>query len=277
MTWVAVGVAAGAAVGGIASGYLGSEGAKSAAEQQAAAMRYSADIQKQMFDKATALNQPYVDFGQTGISGLKEQLPYLTSQFTTQDFYNNIDPSYQWRLSQGQRQAAQAANVGGGFIGGNALTALNDYTQGSASTEYQNAFTRQLQQKQNIYSSLYNIAAMGQNAASKTGTNAMQYGQNVGQLATAGGAVQAAGTMGATNAITGGINQAIGGLTNAGMYYGLTQGGGGGGGTSLGSLAYQQPTIGGAPMGGYSNMGGQGYGIGGYTQGTQAPVTQIVE
>jgi hypothetical protein len=276
MTWVAVGVGSGAAVGGIAGGYLGSQGAKSAAQTQADAIRYAADIQNQMFNKATALEQPYVDFGQTGVSQLNQQLPYLTSQFTTQDFYNNIDPGYQFRLSQGQRQAAQSANQGGGYIGGNALTALNNYTQGAASQEYGNAFNRQLAQKQNIYSSLYNIASMGQNAASKTGTMAMQYGQNAGQLATAGGAANAAGIMGSTNAITGGINQAVGGLTNAGLYYGLTQGGGGGGMSSLGSLNYQSPTIGGAPTGGYTNMGGQGYGIGGYTQGT-APVTQITE
>jgi hypothetical protein len=39
--------------------------------------------------------------------------------------------------------------------------------------------------------------------------------------------------------------------------------------SSLGSQNYTAPEIGGAPVGGYTNMGGSGYGIGGYTPSVQ--------
>lgn len=55
MSWVAAAVVG----GNLISGYLGAEAAGDAAGQQAAASRYSADVQKQMFDVQNAQQSPY--------------------------------------------------------------------------------------------------------------------------------------------------------------------------------------------------------------------------
>ena len=59
------------------------------------------------------------------------------------------DPSYQWRLQQGQ-QAVERSGAAKGMLGsGNILTALTDYGQGAASSEYGAQFSRMLQGSQN--------------------------------------------------------------------------------------------------------------------------------
>jgi hypothetical protein len=62
------------------------------------------------------------------------------------------DPSYKWRLGQGQ-QAVERSQAAKGLLGsGNVLTALTDYAQGSASQEYQAQFQRLLSASQNATS-----------------------------------------------------------------------------------------------------------------------------
>jgi len=55
------------------------------------------------------------------------------------------DPSYQFRLDQGLESVNRAAGASGHRLSGNRLVALNDYAQGAASQEYQNAFGRAYQ------------------------------------------------------------------------------------------------------------------------------------
>lgn len=60
----------------------------------------------------------------------------MAGQFTPQD------PSYAWRFEQGE-QAVERSMAGKGLLNsGNFLTALTDYGQGQASTEYSNQFSR---------------------------------------------------------------------------------------------------------------------------------------
>lgn len=60
----------------------------------------------------------------------------MSGQFTPQD------PSYEWRFRQGQQATDRAQAAMGNLMSGNRLTALTDYGQGMASTEYQNQFAR---------------------------------------------------------------------------------------------------------------------------------------
>lgn len=54
------------------------------------------------------------------------------------------DPSYQFRVGQGQ-QALERSQAAKGFLGsGNILQSLQDYGQGQGSTEYQNQYNRLL-------------------------------------------------------------------------------------------------------------------------------------
>lgn len=218
MSWMT----AAAIMGGssIASGLIGSRASKKAAEQQAAAIRQAAEIQERMYQQQRADLAPYRDIGYQSLKDITAQKPYLTGRF--EDYRSEyLDPSMAFRLGIGEQTTQRAANVGGGAVSGNTLRALQDYSQGLASTEYSNAFNRFQTERGNIYNTLANIAGMGQNAVN-TGVQAGQAtAQSLGQLAVGGGQAQAAGTIGAANAIAGGL----GGVGNAAQMYGLGQSG----------------------------------------------------
>ena len=218
MSWVTASLIMGGS--SIASGLIGSRASKKAAEQQAAAIREAAAIQERMFEQQRADLAPYRDIGYQSLKDITAQKPYLTGKF--EDYRSEyLDPSMAFRLGIGEQTTQRAANVGGGALSGNTLRALQDYSQGLASTEYSNAFNRFQTERGNIYNTLANIAGMGQGAVN-TGVQAGQAtAQNLGQLAVGGGQAQAAGTIGAANAIAG----ALGGAGNAAQMYGLGKSG----------------------------------------------------
>jgi hypothetical protein len=204
----------------IASGLIGSSAAKKAAAQQAAAIREASQVQERMFQQGRQDLAPYREIGYQSLKDITAQQPYLTGKF--EDYRDQyLDPSMAFRLGIGEQTTQRAANVGGGAIGGNTLRALQDYSQGLASTEYSNAFNRFQTERGNIYNTLANIAGMGQGAVN-TGVQAGQAtAQNLGQLAVGAGQAQAAGTMGSANAIASGL----GGVGNAAQMFALGQSG----------------------------------------------------
>jgi len=208
---------------------MGADAAENAANTQAAASRYSADQQKQMFDVQNKQQTGYRAAGQQGLAqigalgsgqyqtydaagnpvgDLKTGSDYLTKQFSPEDFADGIDPGYAFRLKQGQEQAMRQANLGGGALSGNALAGLQDYTQGQASQEYGNAFNRFQTQRGNIYNTLASIAGLGQTSLGQTGTQSVAAGANIGNAISNAGAAQAAGQVGVANAYSGGLTGA---------------------------------------------------------------------
>jgi len=234
MTWVTAAVVMGGAT--VLSGYMGSKAAKEAAGTQAQAQRDSAAVQKAMFDVQNEQQRGYRAAGQGALSeigklgsgtygiydeagnkiGTGEGSGYLTKQFTPEDFAAGIDPGYAFRLKMGQDQAMRQANLGGGAISGNALTGLQDYTQGQASQEFGNAYNRFRTQRTDIYNTLASIAGLGQTSLGQTGAQSTQAGQNIGSAIGNAGTAQAAGTIGSANA----WSNALTGASNA---YGLSQ------------------------------------------------------
>jgi hypothetical protein len=200
----------------VVSGLIGASASKKAAAQQAAAIRDAAATQERMYQQGRQDLAPYRDIGYQSLKDITAQQPYLTGRF--EDYRDEyLDPSMAFRLGIGEQTTQRAANVGGGALSGNTLRALQDYSQGLASTEYSNAFNRFQTERGNIYNTLANIAGMGQGAVN-TGVQAGQAtAQNLGQLAVGGGQAQAAGTIGQANAIAGGI----GGIGNAAQLYAL--------------------------------------------------------
>jgi hypothetical protein len=203
-----IGAVAAAAAGNIIGGIIGAQGAQSAADTSAAASRYAADIQKQMFDITNEQQRPYREAGYTALSDITGMKPYLTHQFTPEDFAAGIDPGYAFRLEQGQMANQRAANVGGGALSGNTLAGLQAYTQGQAAQEYGNAFNRYQTQRGNIYNTLANIAGMGQTSVGQTTQAGVQSAANQGAAITAAGQAQAAGQIGSANALAGGVTGA---------------------------------------------------------------------
>lgn len=62
--------------------------------------------------------------------------------YTGEDLYN--DPSYQFRLEQGQKALDRSGAAAGRFLSGRQLQGASDYNQGAASQEFQSAYQRAL-------------------------------------------------------------------------------------------------------------------------------------
>jgi hypothetical protein len=205
MTWGMTAVAGATLV----SGAMGASAAKSAASQQAAAADRAAQVQREMFDITNKQQEPYREAGYSALKDIAGSKDYFTNQFGPEDFTAALDPSYAFRLKQGQMATDAAANRAGGLIGGNAMQGMQDYTQGLASTEYGNTFNRYQTQRANIYNTLASIAGLGQTSLGQTTPAATQTAGNIGQALIGSGTASAAGTIGAANAM-GGALQGLG-------------------------------------------------------------------
>ena len=203
MTWVAASVimAGGSVVGGL----LGANAAKSAANTQAAAAREAIAQQQRMFDIQNEQQKPYREAGYSALSDIANIKPYLTHQFGQEDFQASIDPSYNFRLQQGNLATTNLANQSGGLIGGNALQGLTNYGQNAASQEFGNAFNRYQSQRTGIYNTLAGIAGIGQTAQGQVSNLAQNTANNIGQATIGAGNAIAGGQVGAANALSGGF------------------------------------------------------------------------
>jgi hypothetical protein len=206
--------------GNIISGVMGGNAAKDAANTNLAGTREGIAAQKEMFNTTNEQQAAGRGAGYQSFNQIRSMLPgqytqydengkpigtatgtdYLTHQFNAQDFQNNIDPGYAFRLEQGRLANQAAANKGGGLIGGNVLAGLNDYNQGMASQEYGAAFNRYNAQRTNIYNTLAGIAGLGQVAQGQVNQAGQNFANNQTGLITAGAASQAAGAIGQANA-----------------------------------------------------------------------------
>jgi len=201
MSWMYV--AGAQAAGSIISGYMGSKAAKQAAETQAASAREAIAQQRQMFDIQNAQQAPYREAGYSALSDIAGMKPYLTKQFGQEDFLAGIDPSYNFRLQQGNLATTNLANQSGGLIGGNALQGLVNYGQGAASQEFGNVFNRFQGQRTGIYNTLAGIAGIGQTAQGQVSNLAQNTAGNIGQATIGIGNALAGGQVGAANAYSG--------------------------------------------------------------------------
>lgn len=145
----------------------------------AAASRAANQLYLQNQDKAIAELQPYLQGGAGSMEALNRMLGvagdtgaqdygYLTSQYNQDAMFN--DPGYQFRLAEGQKAIERSAAARGGLNSPATMKALQGYGQGVASEEYQNAFNRDLQTKQNIYNMLAGVGSTGQLAAGQAAT-----------------------------------------------------------------------------------------------------------
>jgi len=194
--------------GSLLGGIFGGSSAERGAQTQANAALESARLQKQMFDIQNAQQAPYREQGYSALSDIGGMKPYLTHQYGAEDFQQGMDPGYAFRLQQGQMANQRAANLGGGLIGGNALRGMQDYTQGQASQEYQNAFNRYQTQRGNIYNSLASIAGLGQTSLGQTGQLSGQTAQGVGGAISNVGSALGAGQVAMGNALGSGLQGA---------------------------------------------------------------------
>ena len=214
MTWVAVAVVGASVVGG----YMQGQAAKSAAQTQAdAAARAQGQLLASGREAADVYN-PYVNKGVIALNKMSDD-PYFTQQFTNKDLNTYLAPGYGFRLQQGQQANLMANNASGGAVGGNAMKALQDYTQNFASGEYGTAFNQFQAGRSNIYSNLKDIASMGLTGSTGQANAIIGTGTNVAGVTNAAGNAQAASQIAQGN-IYGNVAQTAG---NAGAFYAMNQ------------------------------------------------------
>lgn len=196
---VAAAVVASAVVAGVASNM--------AANKQAGAAR---DAAQQAQDAANAAQAGQRPWHQAGVQALN-QLNTLTAQggdlnrnFTMADF--QADPGYAFRMQQGLQALQGSAAARGGLLSGGALKGIDEFSQGLASQEYGNAFNRWESQNNDRYNRLASLAGLGQSATSTAGAMGLQGAGMAGNYLTQGANAQAAGYVGAANAVNSGMS-----------------------------------------------------------------------
>ncbi len=195
---VAAAVIAGGAA--IAGGAMASSASNKAAKTQAESADRASQIQQQNFEQTRQDLAPYKQAGDTSLSQLMGQMTpdgYFNQTYTGQDIYS--DPSYQFRLQQGQDAIQSSAAAQGGLLSGATLKALQNYGQESASQEYGNAYNRFNADQTNRYNRLSNLVGVGGNAAAQTGNAGAQTAQAVANNTMAGANSIAAGQVANAN------------------------------------------------------------------------------
>ena len=235
MTWVATAI--------VTTAVVGASTAKSAAKTQAGAAAQASDVQKQVSDQQVALQRemyektredqaPYRTAGYNALAEMQRTAGNVPGAFKFGAGDYQADPGYAFRLAEGQKSLDRQAAARGGLISGGALKAATRFGQEMGSQEFGNAYNRaltgyntdvarenQLYNRQAALSGIGQTATnlvgqAGQNYATGAGSALGTYGTNVGNLMTGAGAAQAAGQVGAANALTGGL----------GTYLNYTQG-----------------------------------------------------
>ena len=201
----------GKAIGSITGANQQAKAAKNAAAQQAEAAEKASQIQKDMFDQVRGDLNPYRTAGSTALQQLMTGMKpngYFNQTYTGQDIYD--DPSYQFRVNQGNNAIQGSAAAQGGLLSGATLKALQGYGQDMASQEYQNAYNRFNADQTNQYNRLSNLVGIGQNAAAQTGNAGTQTAQAIANNTMQGANSQAAGTIAAGNATANGFGSLLG-------------------------------------------------------------------
>lgn len=127
----------------------------------------------------------------------------LMQNFTGADLQN--EPGYQFGLDEGLQGIEQMGRARGMSDSGATMKALLRYNQDYAGTKFNDAFNRNMANRNSIYSMLSGVSNTGANAAGQTaqlGANSANMGAN---LLMQGGDARASGIVGGANAINQGL------------------------------------------------------------------------
>lgn len=197
-------IAAPLIIGGasLASGIIGSNAAKSAAETQANAENNALGFQREVYERNQANFQPYLNIGKgatyslgqlygIGQDGTRQPGGADYSQFTN-------SPDYGFAQQQGELGLTRAENARGLNLSGGALKDIAQFNQGLASQQFGNYFNR-----------LMSLSQLGGSAAASAANSGNASANQIGNTMGAIGQSQASGIIGGANAITGSINSGI--------------------------------------------------------------------
>ena len=205
----AAGIGAAASIG---SSIIGGNKASKAADKAA---KNQAKAQQQALAAQEAMVGPYVEAGKNALAQFQSMAPYQNfgmAQFQT-------DPGYNFRMSEGIKALERSASARGLLQSGGTLKGITQYGQNLASQEYENAFTRYLQEREARLDPYRYLTTQGQAAA-------------VGQAANVGEGLTSLGNIAAQREVTqgnlasgmaGNIGNAISGFAGAYGDYSASQ------------------------------------------------------
>jgi len=228
---VAAAIAASAVVGATATSIAANkssktlqQGARDASTEAARQYDQTRQDQLDMLAQQRADQAPWLEAGKNSLaqlmSGMQPGGQFTIQPYTGADLLN--DPGYQFRQQQGQQAIERSAAARGGLLSGAAAKALERFSQGTASDEFNNGYNRTRNDQTTGFNRLASLAGVGQQATNQIG----QASQNAyGTIANAGmntsNAIQnnitgaanarASGYVGVGNAISNGMSQAFNG------------------------------------------------------------------
>lgn len=167
---VAAAIAGAAVIGGVTSVVAGNKAANAAKDSSAAQIAES----RRQYDQSRADYAPYRETGTAALSKLASMYGVGGAPITDGGF--TASPGYEFRRDEALRAGERAASARGSLASGGTKKALARYTDGLASSEYENYANR-----------LASLAGIGQSATGATtaaGANAS--GQIVGAIGQAG-------------------------------------------------------------------------------------------
>jgi hypothetical protein len=218
----------------IGSSLFGSRSASKAADVQAGAADRAAELQREMFQQTREDQAPYRQVGYNALANLQRTAGNVPAAFKFGDYEFKADPGYGFRLSEGQKALDRQAAARGGLISGGALKAATRFGQDMGSQEFGNAYNRALTgynadvaRENQLYNRQAALAGIGQTATNLVGQAGQNYANAAGNMITGGAAANAAGQVGAANAITGGLGTYLNYTSNNNLLNALRNRGGG--------------------------------------------------
>lgn len=213
--------------------WFGADATSRAASEQANAARDAARMQAEAADKALGLQREQFDqqrqdlepWRNTGVNALArlDMMSRDPGQFGMGQFHT--DPGYAFRLSEGMKALENSASARGGLLGSNHMKQIQEYGQGMASQEYQNAFNRYHAERNSRLNQLQSLAGVGQTALNQMGQAGQNFANNAGNLQVGGANALAQGHLGAASARSSGYIGTANTLNNAlGNYLNYQQG-----------------------------------------------------
>ena len=229
----AIGVSAGTAALGTAvlgssliSAYASGDAADTAAQASGQASSASIAEQRRQDDLNRAAQAPFLAAGTGAVNRLAAGMApggEFSGSFDSAGFLANQDPGYGFRMSEGMKALDRSAASRGGLLSGATLKGAQQYGQGLASQEYQNAFNRYQTNRANQLNPLQSLAGQGQTTATALGQQGANTAGNIGNAYM----TSAANTGNAAMAAAGQRTSAFGGAANAlGRIYGPQLAGG---------------------------------------------------
>src|ERR1051326_3285967 len=193
----------------VIGGLISSNASKKAAEAQAGAAQHASDIQWNMYQTTRQDQAPWRAAGQAGLGqlawllGVKPEGDYFKGQnYNPKDFgaFNHafgaadfkVDPGFQFRLDEGNKALQRSAAARGSLYSGGPLKALDRYSQGLASQEYDSAYNRFMNDRSQRFNQLASLAGLGQTANGQIAQVGMNAANNIGQNVLGAGSAAAA-------------------------------------------------------------------------------------